>query len=243
MTSLLISILLNPLILVVSFGLVAITILLQIVFRDNAWRSKSTFADMFVRALDEYKFNTPDCNRQEEPIDYFDINKLLMGNPTLADKASSLFADALQRYPDAKVCFLEKNPGSGGVLTIAGAIAIKLNKPISKFNLERDVIPRALGGVPIGHDDKVVMVQDVLRTGSLTKHAVDKLEKFKVGSIIAVISLIDCGFYGKERVDEFRDMGIELVSILTLSDIEERKKQLVHEKHRKRKKLQLPVVG
>jgi len=139
------------------------------------------------------------------------------------------------------VCFVEKNFGSGGILTIAGAIGIKLKRPVSKISLIRDVMPMAIGGTPIGRGDKVVMVQDVLRTGTQTMQAVQKLEKFMV-RVVAVISLIDCEIPENERDFGLRTIGIDLVSILRLSDIEERKKHLVDIKSRRGEKSHLPAV-
>jgi len=209
----------DPLNLLVSIATSVLTfIILYIAFhrKANRWRlQRLAFLRKIASVHKNYQSEAPAYRHSRA---YIDLNKILMRNPDLVEEASSRLADVLQRYLDAKICFVEKNFGSGGILTIAGSIENKLRRPVSKLSLVRDVISISLGGEPIGNGDKVILVQDVIRTGYETVEAAQKLKRFNA-IVFATVALVDCEELVKDEA--FNKTGIKLISILKLSEIEE----------------------
>jgi orotate phosphoribosyltransferase len=149
---------------------------------------------------------------------YVDTDSL-MTNPELLEKAISRMADQLTNYlkkhPSAKVCFIEKDSGPVGMLAYAGLLSTKFKRPISVIRPRREVLKMATEGIPIQAGDKVVLVQDVLKTSFQVVQAAHKIKQMGAQAI-AVVALVD---RNEEKDSQLSEMGIEVISDVNLSEM------------------------
>lgn len=147
---------------------------------------------------------------------YFDADKFLMMNTDLLEKISIWITEELRRYPFAKICFIEKDSGPIGMLSLVCLVGSKLRRPISTIRQLRDVEKMMIKGESINPGDQVVLVHDLIRSGFQILRAMHKLQKLGV-HVIAVIALVD---REEEKDIEFLKSGIKLISFAKLSEIQ-----------------------
>ena len=149
---------------------------------------------------------------------YFDADKLLLGSPQAFDLVSSEVVEQLKRYSPAKICFVEKDSGPVGMLSLASFVAERLGKPVSAIRVRRAVWKMAVKGMPITAGDHVVLIQDVMTTGFQLVRAAATLEKLKA-RIVSVIALVDREM---EKDGDFVKLNVDLISLHSLSELVER---------------------
>lgn len=203
---------------VLAAAMAATMIILRRIYSREAIvevENESVFKDRFAIAYQSCEFEATAGGRLSN---YFDADKLLMTVPDFVEEISSRVVDTLRSYPSAKICFIEKDSGPIGMLTIASFVAYKLGRQVSTIRPRREVWKMAVEGASIGQGDQVVLIQDVFTTGFQIVQATRPLEKAGA-SVIAAVALVD---RQQERDDELATKNIKLYSITTLLEIQER---------------------
>lgn len=210
----------------IDLGLSVVVVWLSVMLLEKIYGKKTIFpgkekADStFIKELSEALMT---CSEYQTTAggsipNYVDTDGL-MKNPQLLEEAISRIAGRLTNYleknPTTKICFIEKDSGPLGMLAYAGLLSTKLERPISVIRPRRDVLKMAVEGIPIKTGDKVVLVQDVLTTSFQVLQAAQKIQQLGAQAI-AVVALLD---RGHEKDSQLSEMGIEIISDVSLSEM------------------------
>lgn len=147
---------------------------------------------------------------------YFDVDRVLMIKPDILEYISARIVELLEEYASAKVCFVEKDSGPVGMIVMGSLIVSKLRRPISTIRIRKDILRMAVKGAPINGGDKIVVVQDVMRTGLQVVEAARIDERFGA-QVIAAVVLID---REEEKDVEFVRKNISVRCVMKLSEIQ-----------------------
>ena len=206
----------------VGVGIVVVALTLTIlrrVYKEEPAPSRTSFLARFVTAYENCEFQATAAGRL---TNYFDADRLLMASPDLLQELSLWFVDKLQRYPSAKVCFIEKDSGPVGALLMASLLASQLGRPVSTVRPRREVWKMAIEGEPINQGDEVILIQDVVTSGFQIVQGMRPLEK-RGARVVAVMALVD---REEQRMDEdFVAKNIDLITVRKLSEIQKDKKE------------------
>ena len=166
----------------------------------------------FIAAYESCEFEATAGGRIRN---YFDADRLLMTNPACLGELSDRIVDVLSKYPNAKVCFTEKDSGPVGMLGMQALITYKIGRPTSTIRMCRDVLSMVVKGQQIVQGDEVVLVQDVVRTGRQIAETSELLERFGA-TVVGAIVLVD---REESRSEVFREKKIELFAMMPLSEV------------------------
>lgn len=150
---------------------------------------------------------------------YFDTDQALMCDPETLNKVSRFIVGTLKKFPDEKICFVEKDSGPIGSLVLSGLISSMTKRPMSIIRTRRDVKAMSVKGSKLTSGDKVVLIQDVVTTGFQVLLAAMTIEKLGA-QIVAVVSVLD---REEEKLEDFKKRDIALYSYQYLSSAPQKK--------------------
>lgn len=148
---------------------------------------------------------------------YFNASQLILCSPSLINdivsSISSYIREYLDKYPNAKICVMEKDSGPIGVLALASSISQAIGSPISVIRPNRDIFGMDVEGAGIKEGDDVILIQDVITSGGQIIEA-NRVIKGHGAKIISIIVLYDREEPKKICLEQ---EGIKLISIFSAS--------------------------
>lgn len=153
--------------------------------------------------------------------DFYFNGKMVILHPEGADLTARFMYDMARAMGATAVAGL--SVGADPLVSTVGHVAFLEGNPLKMAYVRKQ--PKEHGaksqidGPPFDASDKVVILEDVVTTGGSAMKAVERLKEAYGCEIIGVVALVDRNEGGRET---FENAGLELKSIFTKSDFQEK---------------------
>ncbi len=164
---------------------------------------------VLVGLADCYHSSTYDATGGGRLRNYVDADDLLARPLPTMEAVADWLTEQLRRFPDERICFLDKDAGPVGPVACAWLLAMRLQRSVSILRVHKDMLWMSFKGARLGQGDRVVLVDDVVRTGLHVVKAQKRLAS--VGArVVAVVAFVDRR--SEVKLDPELDPKIEIVA-------------------------------
>lgn len=116
--------------------------------------------------------------------DFFDLDSVSLDTPAASETVVDFFVNNIHQviagHEDGipwRICFVEKDSGPVGALTLKALIERHLGQPVSLIRVRRRLDSAAVKGPKIVAGDFVILITDVITSGFQTILACKRLER------------------------------------------------------------------